>query len=96
MQEGGQSFWEGGSISYRDTYIYVIGGHACFQTHIPKEHVLKRDCTTCSEYGNHFRLNGQHKGGDMVALYDQLMSTHNITKQLCALKVQPRDTRSSV
>ena len=30
-------------------------------------------------------------GGDMVALYDQLMSTHNITKQLCALKVQPRD-----
>ena len=71
----------------------MIGGDACFQAHIPKEHVLNRDCTTCFEYDNHFRLTSQHKGGggDMVALYDQLMSTHNITKQLCALKVQPRD-----
>ena len=38
------------------------------------------------------------RGGtwDGVTLYDHLMSTHNITKQSCALKVQPWDATSSI
>jgi len=50
------------------------------RTDTKKTHVFKRNCSPCSEYDNHSKLDNEHRfslgGGD---LYDHLMSTKIFT-----------------